>query len=212
MLAYYQRNFDSVEINSSFYRLPKPPAVRQWRISTPADFQFAVKGSRFLTHMKKLKDAEEGLLRFMRPLELLEEKLGPVLFQLPPHWPVNLQRLESFIGVLPPQHRYAFEFRNDTWNSPAAYELLRRNNIATCIFHLAGYQSPMTLTADITYIRLHGPGAKYQGSYTDEALQGWADRIVEWSPSLKGVYVYFDNDEAGHAPRNALRLREMVGD
>ena len=211
MLARYQQDFDTVELNNTFYRLPPSSAVEAWRDTTPANFRFAVKGSRFLTHMKKLKDPEAGLEKFFAPVELLGPKLGPILFQLPPHWEVDTERLESFIHALPQGHRYAFEFRNPTWNGPEVLDTLRRGNAAWCAFHLAGYQSPVEITADFTYVRLHGPGGKYQGSYDDEVLRGWARRIREWSSELSAVYVYFDNDDSGYAPRDALRLREMVG-
>ena len=211
MLAYYFERFDTVEINNSFYRLPPESAVTGWREATPPGFCFAVKGSRFLTHMKKLKDPAQGLERFFSRADLLGEKLGPVLFQLPPRWEVNLERLEAFLRALPPYHGYAFEFRNETWNVPVVYDLLRRYDAAYCAFDLAGFQSPVVVTANFTYVRLHGPGGKYQGSYSDEALRLWTERIAVWRRELRAVYVYFDNDQAGYAVENALRLREMVG-
>ncbi len=210
MLGFYLERFDTVEINNSFYRLPAETAVTDWHASTPAGFCFAVKGSRFITHMKKLSDPVAGLEKFFSRIDLLREKLGPVLFQLPPHWEVNPGRLESFLQALPVWHRYAFEFRNPTWNTPAVLELLCKYNVAYCPFHLAGYQSPIEITADITYIRLHGPGGKYQGSYDDAALREWANRIAKWRGDLKAIYVYFDNDDSGYAARDAQRLREMV--
>lgn len=211
MLEYYFERFDTVEVNNSFYRLPPASAVTAWREATPAGFCFAVKGSRFLTHMKKLKDPEQGLERYFSRADLLGEKLGPVLFQLPPQWEVNVERFESFLRALPRHHRYAFEFRNATWNVPAIYELLRRFNAAYCAFDLAGFQSPVEITASLAYVRLHGPGGKYQGSYSDEALGVWSDRIAAWRRELQAVYVYFDNDQGAYAVGNALRLREMVG-
>jgi uncharacterized protein YecE (DUF72 family) len=211
MLAWYQDHFDTVEINNSFYRLPSEAALENWRSSTPANFRFAVKGSRFLTHMKKLKDPAPGIEKFFSRVDLLKEKLGPILFQLPPNFDVNVERLEGFLDALPPRRRYAFEFRNESWNNPEVLRLLRQRNAAYCPFHLAGYQSPIEITADITYVRLHGPGGKYQGSYSDESLRTWAGRINEWRKDLKAIYVYFDNDDSGYAARNALRLRELVG-
>jgi uncharacterized protein YecE (DUF72 family) len=209
MLGYYQERFDTVEVNNSFYRLPPERALAVWRDSTPPGFCFAMKGSRFLTHMKKLKDAEVGLERFLARAVLLGDKLGPVLFQLPPNWEVDLGRLEGFLRLLPVDHRFAFEFRNETWNVPGVFNLLRRFNAAYCAFDLAGFQSPVEITADFSYVRLHGPGGKYQGSYSDETLERWAERIGEWHKSLKSVHVYFDNDEAGYALGDALRLRRM---
>jgi uncharacterized protein YecE (DUF72 family) len=210
MLAWYRERFDTVEINNSFYRLPPESALAGWRDSTPGNFRFAVKGSRYLTHVKKLKDPAAGLDRFFSRVDLLEEKLGPVLFQLPPNFGVNVPRLVEFLDALPAGHRYAFEFRDQSWNSPDVLRALRERNIAWCSFHLAGYQSPVEITADIAYIRLHGPLGKYQGSYDDSALRNWARRIEDWRGDLKAVYVYFDNDDSGYAVHNALRLKEML--
>ncbi len=210
MLEHYAGNFDTVELNNTFYRLPSEKGLEGWREGTPRDFLFAVKGSRYLTHMKKLKDPEPGLARFFERVELLGRKLGPILFQLPPNWPVDAGRLTQFLRALPRRRRYAFEFRNESWNTIEVDRLLQRHNAAVCAFHLAGYESPVKVTADFAYIRLHGPGGKYQGSYTDRALEGWAERIAKWRTELRTVFVYFDNDEAGYAARDALRLKELV--
>jgi uncharacterized protein YecE (DUF72 family) len=207
-LSFYSEHFDTVELNTTFYRLPPPTVPIQWKKNTPPDFCFAAKGSRFLTHMKKLRDAEAGVEKFFDRIRGLGKKLGPLVFQLPPQWPVDEQRLESFLKVLPRRRRYAFEFRNPTWNTARVYDLLAKHNAALCIFHLAGFQSPIELTADFTYIRLHGPGAKYQGSYDNRALQFWAKRIEAWG--LAASYVYFDNDQAAYAPKNAARLRQIL--
>jgi uncharacterized protein YecE (DUF72 family) len=210
MFAFYQRFFDTVELNNSFYRLPTPEAFLAWRESADRDFVFAVKGSRFLTHNKKLKEPEQALHNLLPRADLLGEKLGPVLFQLPPKWKLNLERLEIFLQALPKVHRYTFEFREPTWHTQAVYDTLQRHNAAYCIHELAGFHTPILVTADFAYVRLHGPGGKYQGSYTDAKLQEWADRIAEWSRKLKAVYVYFDNDDSGYAPRNALELKKRV--
>lgn len=210
MLGFYQERFDTVELNNTFYRLPAESTVEEWRHSTPDNFRFAAKGSRFITHMKKLKDPAPALEKYFSRIDRLRDKLGPILFQLPPHFEVNVARFEEFLKALPQWHRYAFEFRDESWNTPAIFELLRKHNAAYCPFHLAGYQSPIEITADLTYIRLHGPGGKYQGSYDDQALGTWAGRINEWRRDLQQIYVYFDNDDSGYAAHNALRLREFV--
>ena len=210
LLAHYCKYFDTVELNNSFYHLPKTPALESWRDSTPEGFCFAAKGSRFLTHMKKLKDPEQALDRFFSCIDILQHKLGPILFQLPPNWELDSDRLETFIAHLPREHHYAFEFRNSTWSVPQTYALLRRHNVANCIFDLAGTQSPVEVTADFSYIRLHGPGGKYQGSYTDQAVSKWADRIRKWWRDLRAVYIYFDNDQAGYAAQNALTLKRLL--
>ncbi len=210
MLTFYQERFDTVELNNSFYHLPKESALERWRGSTPANFRFAVKGSRFLTHMKKLKDAQTGVTRFLNSVEVLGEKLGPILFQLPPNWEVDYERLRSFLDILPDYHRYAFEFRNVSWEVQEIYDLLSRYKCAHCAFDLAGYQSPIRLTADFAYVRLHGPGGKYQGSYGDQALGHWAERIAAWRKQLAAIYMYFDNDDSGYAAFNAVRLEELI--
>jgi uncharacterized protein YecE (DUF72 family) len=212
MLAWYQERFDTVEINNSFYRLPSESAVEEWRASAPPGFRFSVKGSRFLTHMKKLKDPGPGLEKFFSRINLLKSKLGAILFQLPPNFESNPGRLDEFLDALPPQHRYAFEFRHESWHNAEILRLLRVHNAAWCAFHLAGVESAVEITADIAYIRLHGPGGKYQGSYSDDALKGWSDRIKAWRNDLKTIYVYFDNDDSGYAAKNALRLRELAGE
>ncbi len=211
MLEYYTRYFLTVELNNSFYRLPQPNALRNWHDSTPPNFCYAMKGSRFLTHMKKLKDPAAGIERFFERADMLGEKLGPVVFQLPPHWEADPERLEGFLEALPRAHRYAFELRNPTWHTPEIYAILRRHKAAYCMFEIAGFRSGFEITADFVYVRLHGPGAAYQGSYSAAVLGEWASRIREWRSHLRAVYIYFDNDQAGYAPKNALDLERMLG-
>jgi uncharacterized protein YecE (DUF72 family) len=212
MLDYYARHFRTVEINNSFYRLPPQSAVENWRDSTPAGFCFAMKGSRFLTHMKKLNDPGTGIERFMERADLLGKKLGPIVFQLPPNWELNLRRLETFLEALPKRHRYAFELRNETWRTEDVYRVLRKHNAAFCIYELAGYHTEFTVTANFTYVRLHGPEGAYAGSYDREKLRHWADRIRKWMQDLRGIYVYFDNDQYGFAVKNAQTLLDMVSE
>jgi uncharacterized protein YecE (DUF72 family) len=211
MLSFYVQHFDTVELNNSFYHLPHRSALELWRDRTPKGFCFAVKASRYLTHMRKLAKPEAGLARFMPLIETLGEKLGPILFQLPPHWSCNADRLAHFLSVLPRTHRYAVELRNPTWHLPSIYRLLEQHNVAFCIYQLAGFSSPTLVTADFAYVRLHGPAQKaYRGSYSASALRAWAGRIREWQSVLKAVYVYFDNDQAGYAAKNAMALRELI--
>jgi len=210
MLTHYIQHFSTVELNNTFYKLPSKSSLSAWRDSTPADFTFAVKGSRFLTHMKKLHNAADGLKRFLDAVELLKPKLSVILFQLPPNWVLNLDRLAQFLAILPSEHRYAFEFRNPTWNTAETYALLSKYNAGYCIFDLAGFVSPHQVTANFAYIRLHGPGGKYQGSYSGSALKCWAQKIQGWITQLSAVYIYFDNDDSGYAPKDALRLQSML--
>jgi uncharacterized protein YecE (DUF72 family) len=210
MLDFYFQHFDTVEINNSFYRLPGAETFRCWRESTPRGFCFAVKASRFITHMKKLKEPQNALEKFLPRAEELKEKLGPILFQLPPRWTINPQRLEEFLQALPRKHQYAFEFRERSWHKDETYDILRRHNAAFCLYELNGFQSPEPLTADFTYIRLHGPGGPYQGSYRAETLAEWAEKIQGWGERLRDIYVYFDNDQAAYAAHNALALKKLV--
>jgi uncharacterized protein YecE (DUF72 family) len=207
---YYLRFFSTVEINNSFYKLPSRDTFANWRASVPDNFVFAVKGSRYITHMKKLKDPQESIQRFFENVNALEEKLGPILFQLPPSWKVNEERLAAFLAALPPYYRYTFEFRDQSWYTPGVLELLRRYKAAFCIYDLDYHLSPLEVTADFVYVRLHGPGAKYAGSYSEEALTDWAEKCVAWQRQGLDVYVYFDNDLDSHAAFNAKRLQELV--
>lgn len=210
LLDFYARRFKTVEINNCFYQLPSESTLTRWRETTPDDFCFAVKASRFITHMKKLKDPEQTVPTFIERLEVLGNKLGPVLFQLPPHWGCNADRLERFLAALSNRHRYAFEFRDPSWHNPRVYELLERQRAAFCIFDLNGQLSPKRITADLVYVRLHGPNGPYRGQYDTPTLAGWAETFSTWSSQGKDVYCYFDNDEAGYAVLDAGRLQDML--
>ena len=190
MLEFYARRFDTVEVNNSFYRLPAENAVNAWRDESPRNFLFAVKGSRYLTHMKKLRDASQGIQRFLDRAEILGRKLGPILFQLPPHWTANPERLNDFLNALPTAHRYAFEFRESSWNCEEVFQVLRAHRAAYCVFDMDGHETPLTITANFIYVRLHGPGARYRNSYSDEMLAMWAERIARWRGERKDVYIY----------------------
>lgn len=210
-LPWYVRHFKTVEINNCFYRLPAEAAVRNWREQTPDDFCFAVKGSRFITHLKRLLDAEAALATYLDRMELLGPKLGPILFQLPPNWRVNLERLETFLAALPLNgHRYVFEFRDPSWYADSVYQLLRQYGAALCLHDWRGEQSPKELTTDFTYIRFHGATGKYQGNYSPAMLESWGENICEWGQQLRDIYVYFNNDVGGHAIRNALELEKQL--
>jgi uncharacterized protein YecE (DUF72 family) len=210
MLEFYAQHFDTVELNNTFYRLPLESGLEKWRTSTPKGFCYAAKGSRFITHMKKLKEPETAIGRYFDCIDLLRPKLGPIVFQLPPFWEVDVDRLKGFLQALPKRHRYAFEFRNPTWHNEAVYRLLRKHNAAFCIFEIDSFITEPLITANFTYIRLHGPGGKYQGSYSSKTLEEWADRIREWQKELHAVYLYFDNDQAAYAVQNALSLKRLL--
>jgi len=209
-LAYYAEHFNTVEINNSFYQLPKKKTLLTWRKSVPEKFFFAVKASRYITHMKKLKTAEKALYSFLNRVRLLGDKLGPVLFQLPPRWRFNPDRFQEFLEILPSGYRYAFEFRDRTWQNSKVYEAMKCFNVAFCIYDLDGFLSPKIITADFVYVRLHGPDGPYRGNYNVSVLSGWAGAFSSWSKQQKEIFCYFDNDEAGYAPRNASRLQKMI--
>ena len=208
-LRFYAERFDTVEVNGTFYRLTEGDTFHRWREATPAGFVLACKGSRYLTHMKRLKDLGPGVARFFERVEALGDKLGPIVFQLPGRFKPDRGRLVAFLEALPAGRRYAFEFRDPAWFEPGILEALAARNVALCLYEFAAHHGPLEVTADFVYIRLHGPEGAYRGSYGDAALRTWAKRIRAWAKAGLHVYCYFDNDEGGYAPHNALRLRGM---
>jgi len=211
LLTVYTRTFDASEINNTFYRLPEPATLRDWASRTPEGFVFACKASRYITHTKKLKDPATSTPRFFDAIAHLGVRCGPVLFQLPPNWHANVGRLDAFLRGLPEGYSHAFEFRDPSWHAETVYERLAAANAPLVVADMAGETSPRRATADLVYLRLHGPGSQaYTGTYSDEALRDWAARIRDWRAEGRDVVCFFDNDEAGHAPRDAMRLRAML--
>ncbi len=211
-LAYYAGHFRTVEINNTFYQLPSAKAVETWERSVPENFLFAVKASRFITHNKKLKDPEEQVPRFLGLVSALKAKLGPVLFQLPPGFKANRERLETFLRALPAEGRFAFEFRNETWFETQIYDILRSRDAALCIHDMPGKTTPVVITAGWTYLRFHGAAGAYFGSYTDDTMRGWAKTIGGWAAKGIDVYAYFNNDVEAHAIHNAKTLIAFLQD
>jgi len=203
-------SFDTVEINNSFYWLPKVGTFAKWRDQAPRRFLYAVKASRFLTHMKKLKDPEEPIARFFNRTKHLGSHLGPVLYQLPPRWAVDLPRFEHFLAVLPRDVRHTVEFREMSWYDERVYELLRRYKVAMCIHDMDGSASKRILVGPFVYVRLHHGTKKYGGRYSDARLDDWAGWLSEHAAEGLDVFVYFNNDADGHAPRDAVRLRQRI--
>jgi uncharacterized protein YecE (DUF72 family) len=211
-LRYYATQFRTTELNAPFYRTPTLKAVKAWADQTPKGFCFAWKASKFITHWKRLsKKSKNSLALLETRLDRLGKKTGPVLFQLPPQFKVNAERLEDFLKMLPRRHRYAFEFRHDSWYDDEIFELLRKRNIALCISDHADAPSPWEVTADFVYLRGHGPTGRYRGHYRDHDLKLWARRIRKWKRARKDVYVYFDNDQKSAAPADAKRLMGYLG-
>jgi uncharacterized protein YecE (DUF72 family) len=209
-LEYYARHFDTVEINNTFYRLPEAPTFAAWRRRAPAGFLFAVKASRYLTHMKKLKQPEEAIERLFTRARHLGGAFGPVLYQLPPRWPVNLDRFTQFLAALPHRRRHAVEFRDPSWYRDDVYAALERYHVALCLHDMPGSASGLLAVGPFAYIRFHGV-QRYSGRYPDAALQRWADWIGAERRGGRPVFAYFNNDVGGHAPRDAARLREIIG-
>jgi uncharacterized protein YecE (DUF72 family) len=211
-LKYYAEHFNTVEINNSFYQIPDSETLIQWRETVPPGFVFSVKASRYITHMKKLKESAGAVDSFLNAMEVLDKKLGPILCQLPPNWRINPERLDAFIETLPRGFRYSFEFRDPSWFDSMIYKILKRHGVAFCIYDLNRQLSPKIITTDIVYIRLHGPDGPYKGQYKTEVLAGWAGALTGWARQGKQIYCYFDNDEAGYAPQDASRLKSMIED
>lgn len=210
-LEFYAERLRSVEINNSFYQLPSEKTLRSWRDTVGDDFVFSIKASRYITHMKKLKDPKESTKKFFDVADELKDKLGPILFQLPPKWNCNLERLERFLQTLPDGYRYVFEFRDDSWWNDETYELLNEHGASFCIFDLKGQVSPKEVTSDLVYVRLHGPSrSAYEGDYDNRTLSGWAGAFSSWHNQGHDVYCYFDNDQNGYAAQNALKMQSML--
>jgi len=210
MLEYYAQQFRSVEINSSFYRLPEKQTLQHWYACTPRDFRFSAKASRYITHMKKLRDPQKTVPAFLDRIRLLDDKLGPILFQLPPRWHFNAARLRDFLESLSREFRYAFEFRDQSWLNRQTFELLAQHDVSFCIYELEGFVSPDEITTDTVYVRMHGPGEAYQGSYSDKALAVRAKTIMDWAHRGHTVWCYFDNDQRGYAVHNAGQLQKIL--
>jgi uncharacterized protein YecE (DUF72 family) len=211
-LEYYARHFSTVELNNSFYRLPAEKTFAGWRSGSPEGFVFSVKASRYLTHLKRLLQPDEPLERLLERAKALEEKLGPLLYQLPPRFAPDLARLEAFLRALPRERINVIEFRDRRWLEEPVYDALRRHGVGLCIYQWEDYTSPLVVTSAFVYLRFHGPGKAYQGSYPDHDLQRWADRVRGWQAEDLAVFCYFNNDPGGHAVRNARRLRGLLGE
>ena len=231
--------FSTLELNRTFYSLVTPTAYRRWYTTSPADFCWAVKGSRFITHNKKLSQVEGPLANFLASGVLeLREKLGPILWQLNSSWRPNVERLDHFLGLLPtdtkeaaalasentmPERdtstetdyqgpiRHVLEIRQPDWFTPEVADIARTHRVALAFSHSSRWPYTEEITTDFLYLRLHGPRQLYASAYNAAEMDEWARRITAWAGGRRDVYVYFDNDGAGYAPRQALRLMELVG-
>ena len=209
-LSYYAAHFDTVEINFSFYRLPTRENFATWREEVPPGFLFVTKGNRFVTHLKRLRDPAEPVKRFFDSAAGLGDSAGPILWQLPPHFHRDVERLATFLATLPRDYDHAFEFRHDSWYDEAVYHTLAAHDAALCQADRGGGHTPLVRTASWVYVRFHG-GVGDGWRYTDEQLAEWAERIAAYRAADAPVYAYFNNDPHGHAIADAQRLRARLG-
>lgn len=205
--TYYAAHFDTVEINNTFYRLPTSATFDAWRKQAPQEFCYALKFSRYGSHLKHLKDPRASLTKFLDRAKRLESFLGPILVQLPPHWTINADRLSRFLDATPSAVRWAFEFRDPSWLCEEIFAILQRYDAALCIHDMTD-DHPRLLTANWTYLRFHGDS--YKGSYSSQKLTAQAQWIKQQLANGKDVFAYFNNDAHGHAINNAVDLRRYV--
>jgi uncharacterized protein YecE (DUF72 family) len=212
-LDYYVPRFRTAELNASYYRWPADAAFAGWRQRLPAGFVLSVKAPRALTHAKRLYGPEQWVTRIGRSLTRLGARRGVLLVQLPPTAAVDPARLAYFLQCVPPGLRVAVEFRNPTWHCEDVFALLEHHGAAYCVMSGARLPCVLRSTAPFVYVRLHGPDPDhlYGGSYGDDDLRWWADRIREWQAMARDVFVYFNNDGGGNAVRNATALKELLG-
>ena len=209
-LSYYSGIFDTVELNNTFYRLPGESAITRWFAVTGSEFIFAVKGSRYITHVRRLEGVEAAVREFMERLTPLGSKLGPVLWQLPPRMSRDDTCLEAFLRLLPPSPRNVIEFRHISWRNESIYSMLRAYGVAACLVDTPDFRSPAIATTDFIYVRFHGTGSLYSGNYEREQLERWAVDIRDLSQGVRPVYAYFNNDVNAYAVDNALTLRRLL--
>jgi uncharacterized protein YecE (DUF72 family) len=208
-LEFYAQNFDCVEINSSFYRLPRESVVESWQRRTPKTFTFVMKGSRAVTHISRLKDCRESVELFYESIRPLKRKIGAVLWQLPPGLKQDRALLESFLNLLPARPNPVLEFRNPSWFTEDVYALMRTKRTVFCMHDMRSSGCPDVVTAPIIYLRFHGPTGRYRGGYPDRMLKDRATWIQ--ASGASEVYAFFNNDSEGHAVKNATTLRRMLG-
>ena len=206
-LEHYASVSDTVEINNSFYRLPEADTFARWAERVPSRFIFSVKASRFLTHMKKLKDPAQPLDLLLSRAGALGRHLGPILYQLPPGWKLDLVRLEHFLQALPARRRHAIEFRDPTWYADRALRLLEEHDVALCLHDMPGSATARERIGPFVYVRFHGATARYGGAYSLDRLSPWIEWLHVQRTAGVHVYAYFNNDVGGHAPKDAVTLR-----
>lgn len=209
-LSYYAELFDTVELNVSFYRLPSANAFQVWYDETPEDFSFSLKGSRYITHTKKLHDPEDAVKVFFDRAKILKDKLSVVLWQFSSSFETSPERLKKFLEILQRYGcRHAFEFRDESWFTDEIYGILKRYNAALVISDSPFFPKADVRTADFSYIRLHGAAELHSSEYFRKELKSWAEKVNNLAK--KGdVYIYFNNDVNAYAVKNALEMKELL--
>ncbi len=209
-LPYYAEGFDTVEVNSSFYHLPRETTFTKWRDQTPEGFVFSVKGSRYVTHVKKLAGVEDAILNLTRRAVNLGRKLGPILWQFPPQIKRDDDRLENFLGFLPEHLTHVIEFRAEDWFDEKVYDILQRHGVSCCSVSCPKFVTQLISTGKVGYLRMHGEAGWYSSEYTDTQLRSWAERILRDFAGCSEAYVYFNNDANAYAVANARQLRALL--
>ncbi len=211
-LEYYAQHFNTVELNVTFYRLPQDKAFVSWYRRTPGSFKFVLKGSRFITHIKRLKDCKEPLDLFFSRASLLQEKLICILWQMPPSFEANTGILENFIKLLKkgPAVYHSFEFRNKTWFRKETYELLKNYNMNLCVADSPSFPYTEEITSSFVYLRFHGGKTLYGSEYSEEELKAWVQKAKTWLKKTEALFAFFNNDYKGFAVKNALKFKELL--
>jgi Uncharacterized conserved protein len=188
-LQFYARQFSTVELNNTFYYLPSEKAFTAWRESVPDNFIFAVEVSRFITHIKKLRNLGSAVENFLSRARLLQDKLGPILYQLPPNMKRNDEILGDFLSSLPRMYQHVFEFRHESWIDDSVFHILQQYNAGLCVFDMPGFSCPFVTTSDFVYIRFHGSERLYSSCYSNEELSQWAEKITALGKSVNTIYI-----------------------
>ncbi len=214
-LAFYAASFNAVEVNYSFYHLPKPETCTKWATTVPKGFLFAVKASRFITHILRLKGVEEAWEKFITNIRSIGDRLGPILFQFPPGLPADLDRLATFLALVKrdrrsPRIRPVFEFRHQSWFSKPTYDVLSKGGATLCIAHSSRYPCVEEATANLVYYRFHGPKEFFASKYSQQQLEYWATKMRRHLEAGRTVHAYFNNDWHGYAVENARTLRDLL--
>ena len=204
MLSYYGRQFDTVEVNNTFYRMPTAKSVAAWAAAVPDGFTFVLKASQKITHFARLQNADDAVRYFCATALQLGPRLGPLLFQLPPNFKKDVDRLRAFLPLIDPEVRCAFEFRHDSWFAPDTYELLRARNVGLCVADTETGTTPLEATADFGYLRLRDEG------YERSDLEQWARKVREAGVGWKDAFVFFKHEDSGKGPALAREFRALL--